>query len=133
MTTVTKHFHFYAAHRNEEIGGKCGNLHGHKYELSVEVSAPRNGSVTILFEELESIVRAVIVDLVDHALLLHRHDPAAQSLVESGACGKVFWAESPTSAENMAELFFWMLLGRGLTVVSLTLKETETSIVTVRA
>lgn len=133
VTTVTKEFHFYAAHRNEEIGGKCGNIHGHRYGLTVTVQEPRNCSVTVLFEDLERWVQREIVGLADHSLLLNRDDPCADALVSSGACGKVFWIDGPTSCENLAELFFSMLRSVGANVVSLTLKETDTSSVTVSA
>lgn len=132
MITVTKEFHFYAAHRNEEIGGKCGNIHGHRYGLTVTVEEPRNGSVTVLFEQLEKWVEFEIVGLADHSLILNREDPCADALVASGACGKIFWISGPSSCENLAELFFSMLQSAGANVVSLTLKETDTSSVTVK-
>lgn len=131
LTTVTKEFRFYAAHRNEEIGGKCANIHGHRYGLVVTVAGQRSGSVTVLFEELERWVLREIIDYADHSLLLNRQDPAADALVSSGACGKVFWVDGPTSCENLAELFFSMIDSVCDSVVSLTLKETDTSSVTV--
>lgn len=132
MTTVTKEFHFYAAHRNEEIGGKCANIHGHRYGLTVTVFQPKLGSVTILFDEFERAVSPLLSRL-DHCLLLHRGDPAANALVNSGACQKIYWLDAPTSAENLAEHIFLRLVCAGLNVVSLTVKETDTSSVTVTA
>jgi 6-pyruvoyltetrahydropterin/6-carboxytetrahydropterin synthase len=40
-TSVTRTFHFEAAHRLPWHPGKCGNWHGHSYrlEVSVEVTA----------------------------------------------------------------------------------------------
>ena len=105
MTKVTKEFRFYAAHRNQEIGGKCANIHGHRYGLTVTVAAIRSGSVTMLFEHLELLVNREIIDPADHSILLDRRDPAAASLISSGACEKVFWVDGPTSCENLAELF----------------------------
>lgn len=131
MTSVTKEFRFYAAHRNEEIGGKCGNIHGHRYGLTVTVAPPRNGSITVLFEDIERWVNFEIIDKADHALLLNRQDPSADALLASGACGKVFWVDGPTSCENLAELFFSMLESVCDSVVSVTVKETDTSSVTV--
>ena len=133
IVTVTKQFHFYAAHRNEEIGGKCANIHGHRYGLAVTVAGQRDGSVTVLFEQLERWVKAEIIDLADHSLMLNREEPAADALLASGACGKVFWVSGPTSCENLAELFFSMLQSVCATVVSVTLQETDTSSVTVTA
>jgi 6-pyruvoyltetrahydropterin/6-carboxytetrahydropterin synthase len=61
IVTVTKQFRFYAAHRNEEIGGKCANIHGHRYGLTVTVAGQRSGSVTVLFEQLERWVQAELM------------------------------------------------------------------------
>jgi 6-pyruvoyltetrahydropterin/6-carboxytetrahydropterin synthase len=127
---VAKRFHFYAAHRNEEIGGKCANLHGHRYGLEVEVEYPQHGSVTILFEHLEEMVEP-IVEALDHSLLLHLHDPAASGLVASGACGKIYWLDVPTSAENVARHIFQKLYMGGVEVVRVALQETDSSTVTV--
>jgi len=129
--TITKHFKFYAAHRNEEIGGKCASIHGHRYGVSVKVEEPRNGSVTMLFEDIEKHVKPLI-DRLDHSLLLHTADPASRALLRSGACYRVYEVPFPTSAENMAEHLLSELRATGLNVVELSLQETDTSIVTVK-
>jgi 6-pyruvoyltetrahydropterin/6-carboxytetrahydropterin synthase len=128
--TITKHFKFYAAHRNEEIGGKCASIHGHRYGVVVTVSEPRNGSVTMLFDDIEKRVK-LLLDRLDHSLLLHVDDPARDSLLSSGACYRVYEVPFPTSAENMAEHILSELRATGLNVVELALQETDTSIVTV--
>lgn len=128
--TITKHFKFYAAHRNEEIGGKCATIHGHRYGVAVTVAEARNGSVTMLFEDIEKRVKPLL-ELLDHSLLLHTADPAREALLASGACCRVYEVPFPTSAENMAEHILAELLAAGLNVVELSLQETDTSIVTV--
>lgn len=130
--TITKQFHFYAAHRNEEIGGKCGTIHGHRYGLLVTVAEPRDNSVTMLFEEIERRVKPLLAKM-DHSLLLHANDPARAALLESGACYRVYEVPFPTSAENMAEHILHELRQTGLNVVKLQLKETDTSTITVKA
>jgi 6-pyruvoyltetrahydropterin/6-carboxytetrahydropterin synthase len=130
MTSVTKEVHFYAAHRNAEVGGKCASLHGHRYGLSVTVSQPRTGSVTILFEHLEKEILSVAGEL-DHSLLLYSEDPAKDDLQRSGACQKVYLVPFETSCENMAEHIAERLYFLGLNVTSLTLRETDTSSATV--
>lgn len=130
--TITKQFHFYAAHRNEEIGGNCGTIHGHRYGLLVTVAEPRDGSVTMLFEEIERRVKPLL-DKMDHSLLLHANDPARTALLESGACYRVYEVPFPTSAENMAEHILLELRQTGLNVVKLQLKETDTATITVKA
>ena len=129
---VTKKFHFYAAHRNEEIGGKCAALHGHKYELYVTTESPRNGSVTILFEDIEKKA-APIIDAMDHSLLLNVNDPSAKILAKSGACSKIYFVPFVTSAENMAEHLLAKLKQTGLNVVELILRETDSSSVRIKA
>ena len=128
--TITKQFHFYAAHRNEEIGGKCGSIHGHRYGLLVTVAEPKNGSVTILFDDIEKAVQPLL-DRLDHSLLLHEHDPAREALLASGACYRVYEVPFPTSAENMAEHILHEIQQTGLKVVKLRLQETDTATVTV--
>lgn len=128
---ITKLFRFYAAHRNEEIGGRCASIHGHRYGLSVTVEEPRNGSVTMLFEEIENRV-APLLSRLDHSLLLHDGDPAREKLLASGACERVYEVPFHTSAENMAEHILLQLRGSGLNVVELSLQETDSSIVTVK-
>lgn len=130
MLTITKTFKFYAAHRNEEIGGKCASLHGHRYGLSVTVCEARHGSITMLFDDIERRVMPLLSRL-DHALLLHQHDPARDALVASGACARVYEVPFPTSVENMAEHLLKEFRATGLNVIKLSLKETDTSTVTV--
>jgi 6-pyruvoyltetrahydropterin/6-carboxytetrahydropterin synthase len=129
--TITKHFKFYAAHRNEEIGGKCASIHGHRYGIAVTVEEPRNGSITMLFDEIEQRVKPLL-DRLDHSLLLHAADPARDMLLATGACRRVYEVPFPTSAENMAEHLLTELRATGLNVVELALQETDTSVVTVK-
>jgi 6-pyruvoyltetrahydropterin/6-carboxytetrahydropterin synthase len=129
---ITKTFKFYAAHRNEEIGGKCASLHGHRYGLSIKVAEKRNGSITMLFSDIEAMVQPLL-DKLDHSLLLHAHDPARDLLISCGACSRVYEVPFPTSVENMAEHLLNELRSTGLNVTELTLQETDTSTVTVTA
>jgi len=129
--TITKHFKFYAAHRNEEIGGKCASIHGHRYGIAVTVAEARQGSITMLFDEIEKRAKPLF-DRLDHSLLLHAGDPARDALLSSGACCRVYEVPFPTSAENMAEHLLGELRATGLNVVELALQETDTSIVTVK-
>lgn len=129
--TITKKFKFYAAHRNEEIGGKCGSIHGHRYGLTVSVAERRSGSITMLFEDIENKITPLIESL-DHTLLLHTADPARDLLLRSGACHRVYEVPFHTSAENMAEHLLTEIVKTGLNVVELSLQETDTSVVTIK-
>lgn len=88
-TSIGKTFDFEASHQlpNDPKYGKCRNLHGHRYELTVEIE----GNITkdgwiIDFAELKSIVHKCVINKCDHKHM------------------NTFW-EIPT-AENMARTFF---------------------------
>ena len=129
-TTITKLFKFYAAHRNEEIGGKCASWHGHRYGLKVTVCEPRNGSITMLFEDIEKIVDPIVAN-IDHSMIINEKDPDFDEIVDLESVHKTYRVPFVTSCENIAEHLFVVLKENGLNVVELSLQETDSSIVTV--
>ncbi len=74
---ITKEFKFETAHSLPGYDGLCKNIHGHSYELLVTVAGypieeknhPKRGMV-MDFGDLKKIVRKVIVEPFDHALVL---------------------------------------------------------------
>jgi 6-pyruvoyltetrahydropterin/6-carboxytetrahydropterin synthase len=74
---VTKEFDFEMAHALDGHDGKCHNIHGHTYQLSVcfegspidAPCTPKDGMV-IDFADIKRIVKHRIVDVYDHALVL---------------------------------------------------------------
>lgn len=77
---VTKEFDFEMAHALDGHDGKCHNIHGHTYQLSVTFigepidapGEPKDGMV-IDFSDLKTIVKGNIVDVYDHALVLRNN------------------------------------------------------------
>lgn len=78
MLTITKEFHFHAAHRlyrsdlseaeNQEIFGACSKIHGHTYRLLVTLSGAVDDNGMILhFQSLKRIVTGEILDRYDHS------------------------------------------------------------------
>lgn len=65
------------AHALEGHDGKCRNIHGHSYKLSVTLigqpiedsSSPKFGMV-MDFADLKTIINAEIIDKLDHGLML---------------------------------------------------------------
>ena len=96
MLTVCKRFTFEASHFLPDYLGPCGNMHGHRFELEVEVKATDTftGDMIIDFKDLKKIVKENIIDRVDHTVL-----------------NKVFPHFSPT-AENLVRHFVTLLKGK---------------------
>ena len=79
---ITKKFTFETGHALYGYDGKCKNIHGHSYILSVTVkgnpitdtSDPKYGMV-IDFGDLKKLVKKEIVDDFDHATVFNKNTP----------------------------------------------------------
>ena len=79
---ITKQFNFETGHALYGYDGKCKNVHGHSYKLSVTVigepitdtSNVKYGMV-IDFGDLKKIVKEEIVDVFDHATVFNKNTP----------------------------------------------------------
>ena len=79
---ITKQFDFETGHAIYGYDGKCKNIHGHSFKLSVTVigepisdnSQPKYGMV-IDFSDLKKIVKEEIVDVFDHATIFNQNTP----------------------------------------------------------
>ena len=79
---ITKQFNFETGHALYGYDGKCKNVHGHSYKLSVTVvgtpiddnSHVKYGMV-IDFGDLKKIVKEEIVDVFDHATVFNKNTP----------------------------------------------------------
>lgn len=75
--SISKEFVFEAAHALDNHEGKCKNLHGHSYKLTITIegipvsdnSKPDAGMV-IDFSVLKKIVKDQVIDVWDHSLIL---------------------------------------------------------------
>ena len=79
---ITKQFSFETGHALFGYDGKCRNVHGHSYKLSVtvigqpitKVGAVKLGMV-IDFSDLKKIVKEEVVDVFDHATVFNKNTP----------------------------------------------------------
>src|SRR5690606_30419505 len=135
---ITKQFGFETGHALYGYDGKCKNVHGHSYKLSVTVigtpvtdtSHVKLGMV-IDFGDLKKIVKEEIVDPFDHATVFNKNTPhveLANELMERGH--KVILANYQPTSDNMV-LYFAHRIGSRLPIniqlYSLKLQETDTS------
>jgi 6-pyruvoyltetrahydropterin/6-carboxytetrahydropterin synthase len=82
---IGKHFEWEASHKlpNEEVYGKCKNLHGHTYKLTVEVKGKLTDLGWVMnFSELKNIVNELVIDKYDHKHLNDFFDlPTAENIL----------------------------------------------------
>lgn len=130
---IKKTFKFYAAHRNEEIGGKCANLHGHRYGIDCFFEVRRKNSISTPFADFDERVGRLISQNYDHGMLIHRGDPLYRTLKEHmkkhGEHLKLKLLEGPTSVENLAYTLFSEISAIGFSLVKIQVRETDTSVV----
>ena len=135
---ITKQFTFETGHALYGYDGKCKNVHGHSYKLSVTVigtpisdnSHVKFGMV-IDFGDLKKIVKAEIVDVFDHATVFNKNTPHVELAAELSKRGhNVLLVDYQPTSEMMVIDFAEKIkkhLPEHITLHSLKLQETETS------
>ncbi|MBY0486242.1 MAG: 6-carboxytetrahydropterin synthase [Flavobacteriaceae bacterium] len=135
---ITKQFSFETGHALYGYDGKCKNVHGHSYKLSVTVigtpildnSNVKFGMV-IDFSDLKKIVREEIVDLFDHATVFNKNTPHVELANELSNRGHhVILVDYQPTSENMVVDFAKKIsdrLPKDIQLHSLKLQETESS------
>ena len=86
---ITKQFDFETGHALYGYDGKCKNVHGHSYKLSVTViGTPISDSsnvkfgMVIDFGDLKKIVLSEIVNKFDHATVFNKNTPHVELAAE---------------------------------------------------
>ena len=135
---ITKQFSFETGHALFGYDGKCKNVHGHSYKLSVTVigtpiddrSNVKFGMV-IDFTDLKKIVKEEIVDNFDHATVFNGTTPHKELALELSSRGHhVILVDYQPTSENMVIDFASKIKSRlpdNIKLFSLKLQETDTS------
>ncbi len=135
---ITKQFSFETGHALYGYDGKCRNVHGHSYKLSVTVigtpitdtSHVKLGMV-IDFGDLKKIVKEDIEDIFDHATVFNKNTPHIELAKELEQRGhSVILVDYQPTSENMVIDFAKKIKARlpeNIQLHSLKLQETETS------
>ena len=135
---ITKMFSFETGHALYGYDGKCKNVHGHSYKLSVTVigrpiSDTQNVKygMVIDFGDLKKIVKEEIVDVFDHATIFNKNTPHVELATELKNRGhNVILADYQPTSEMMVTDFASKIkkrLPQHINLHSLKLQETETS------
>jgi 6-pyruvoyltetrahydropterin/6-carboxytetrahydropterin synthase len=135
---ITKQFSFETGHALYGYDGKCKNVHGHSYKLSVTVigtpitdNANVKFGMVIDFSDLKKIVREEIVDIFDHATVFNKNTPHVELANELKNRGHhVILVDYQPTSENMVVDFAKKIIDRlpaDIALHSLKLQETESS------
>ena len=135
---ITKEFSFETGHALYGYDGKCRNVHGHSYKLSVTVigkPVSKPGEVklgmVIDFGDLKKIVREEVVDPFDHATVFNKNTPHIELASELKSRGHhVILVDYQPTSENMVVDFSKKIqdrLPKDIQLHSLKLQETESS------
>jgi 6-pyruvoyltetrahydropterin/6-carboxytetrahydropterin synthase len=135
---ITKEFSFETGHALYGYDGKCKNVHGHSYKLSVTViGVPISDrtnvkfGMVIDFSDLKKIVKEEIVDHFDHATVFNETTPHIELANELKSRGHhVILVDYQPTSENMVVDFAQKIknrLPKSIELHSLKLQETDTS------
>jgi 6-pyruvoyltetrahydropterin/6-carboxytetrahydropterin synthase len=135
---ITKQFSFETGHALYGYDGKCKNVHGHSYKLSVTVIgtpiSDRNNvkfGMVIDFSDLKKIVEEEIVDQFDHATVFNQTTPHVSLAKELSDRGHhVILVDYQPTSENMVIDFAEKIKNRlpeSIQLHSLKLQETDSS------
>jgi len=132
---ITKEFEFEMAHALLGYDGPCKNIHGHSYKLKVTVkgdvknnTSDSDEGMVVDFGIIKKIVKNLIVDVYDHALVLNEKMDLDISQFEF--MNKLIRVPFQPTCENMLIDFAESIkkeLPNNLTLTYLFLRETPTS------
>jgi 6-pyruvoyltetrahydropterin/6-carboxytetrahydropterin synthase len=135
---ITKMFTFETGHALYGYDGKCRNVHGHSYKLSVTVNGTPIDDPThvkfgmvIDFTDLKKIVKEEVVDVFDHATVFNKNTPHVELARELESRGhNVLLVDYQPTSEMMIIDFAAKIrkrLPETIELHSLKLQETDTS------
>jgi 6-pyruvoyltetrahydropterin/6-carboxytetrahydropterin synthase len=144
QASVEKEVQFDTGHRVHLHGGKCRNLHGHRYRVVAgvagEVQADGGQSESGMVIDFGTLKEALmqIHDAFDHKLVLYEKDPLYEwfengdgyTYTHMNDADAIVGVPFIPTAENFAINIFNTLLFAGLNVAYVRVYETPTSVAT---
>ncbi len=134
---LTKKFNFDMAHALFGHDGQCKNIHGHTYQLEITVEGipqechgATNDGMVMDFGVLKSLVSELIINKLDHALVLNKNAPYANNVEFLQQFEKVNLLPFQPTCENLVLFMVDILIDKfdpGINLYSVRLDETPTS------
>ncbi|MGL5084969.1 MAG: 6-carboxytetrahydropterin synthase QueD [Clostridium sp.] len=124
---------FDSAHFLANYNGKCGNIHGHRWKIEIEVQSEnlvKGGQfdgMIIDFSILKNDVKSM-ADYYDHALIIENNTMREETLGCINKDGfKTIIVNFRPTAENFAKFFYKTMKDKGYNVKRSTVYETPTN------
>lgn len=136
--SITRRLEFDAGHRLATHQGQCRNVHGHRYAIEITLSGDlvneqgaADDGMVMDFADIKTVAREKLVDLWDHAFLVHRGDKVMVDFLAAIQGHKTVVLDVVPTAENLAAVAFVILkdayhdrFGHTLTLLRVRLYET---------
>ena len=121
---------FDAAHFLEDYQGKCRNIHGHRWRVTVQIKKktlnenPQTRSMLLDFDQLKSVLKE-ICDHMDHCLIYEAGSlkPATIAAMKEENF-KMIEVDFRPTAENFACYFYHQMQEKGYAVHRIEVYET---------
>lgn len=114
--SITRRLEFDAGHRLANHQGQCRNVHGHRYAVEITLSGElineqgaADDGMLMDFSDIKATAREKLVDIWDHAFLVHRGDKVMVDFLAAIKGHKTVVLDVVPTAENLAAVAFAIL------------------------
>ncbi|MCL4466685.1 MAG: 6-carboxytetrahydropterin synthase QueD [Chloroflexi bacterium] len=114
MYEISVRQHFDAAHYLRDYNGRCENLHGHRYEVAVSLSARGLDASGLAFDftRLKRVLKERFLDVYDHVCLndvapYDRINPSAENIARTMFEGLSEHLADPESQASLHSVTVW--------------------------
>ncbi len=130
MYSLTTEQSFDSAHFLAGYEGKCGNIHGHRWRVIVEVKSDglredkQQRGMCVDFAELKKDLKWEVENL-DHTLIIEQgtlKEKTLMALLEEGF--RIIQVEFRPTAENFSRYFYELMIKKGYDVAVVHVYET---------
>lgn len=130
MYTLKTNADFDSAHFLSGYEGKCSNIHGHRWNVEIEVGGDKlnpegqTRGMIVDFSELKHALSSIVEEL-DHSLIIERgslREKTYEALMEEGF--RIVELDMRPTAENLAKYMYDSMSLKGYMVVKATVYET---------
>lgn len=131
QTSISKSFRWEMGHRLPFHAEGCKNIHGHSYEMIVELEGEKNEQGMLLdYGDLKAAIKPIL-EKWDHAFLVDENDKLLFDFLKSNQLKHVVFKNYST-AENISQYFCHVLKNmfsvyKNLKKIRVSVKETVTS------